>query len=333
MHSARRAIGLACLLALIGHGLVHRSVAEETESPKQFENAAGWAWIVEPIEKHDTQANMYFGRVNQRPKHDEAPSGGTQETANWDSLIALMEEGKDQELVLSFVHPAQVAGFHSMRPITFDRDGKRHELKAVMAGGSKGIMLERWRSDAATLRASNVAFVGLEGLTDEGVKMQIDAAREQARQQGLAVPPIPAVGQPFPFALTDTSGSAIDSESLRGKVVLLDFWASWCFPCMEKMPKLKELYDRYQGDGFEVIGVNLENSDTARDKAIKELGLSWKQVVPPGEKDDRDLWTLAMGLRTIPRLLLIDRKGILRADCTPSELEAELKVLILESKE
>jgi hypothetical protein len=102
---------------------------------------------------------------------------------------------------------------------------------------------------------------------------------------------------------------------------------------MEKMPKLKELYDRYQGDAFEVIGVNLDDSDAAREKAIKELGLSWKQVVPPGEKDDRDLWTLAMGLRTIPRLLLIDRKGILRADCTPSELEAELKALILESKE
>jgi thiol-disulfide isomerase/thioredoxin len=313
---------------LIDHGAFHRLVAEETSATKPFENEAGWAWVVEPIEKHDNDANMYFGSVNKGPDDAPPPSDATPESVNWDRLIALMEEGKDRELVISFVRPAMVFGYHRTRPIAVDRDGNRHELKAVMAAASKGIMLERWTSDAVTLPASKVAFLGLEGLTTEGVKMEIDAARERAGQKGLAVLPIPAVGQPYPFALTDISGSAIESESLRGKVVLLDFWASWCFPCMEKMPKLKALYDSYHGDGLEVIGVNLDASDEARDKAIQELGLSWHQSVPPGEEDDRDLWTQAMGLRSIPRLLLIDRAGILRADCAPNELEAELKALI-----
>jgi thiol-disulfide isomerase/thioredoxin len=192
--------------------------------------------------------------------------------------------------------------------------------------------LERWTSDAATLPASKVAYVGLEGLTDEGLIIETEAAREEASKRGLSVLPIPTVGQPYRFTLTDTSGAPIDSESLQGKVVLLDFWASWCAPCMQKMPKLKELYDQHHGNGFEVIGLSLDADDAVRDKAIEENGMSWKQAAVPKENDVQELWCNAMGLRAIPRLLLIDRDGILRADCDSNQLETELTTVLKAEK-
>jgi thiol-disulfide isomerase/thioredoxin len=312
--------------------------ANATGDTQQFENALGWTWVVTPIEKYPgALPNAYFEKVYKSLDDRPEPPGSTSDAADWDPFLAFIEEGKDREgkdrgLVLSFVRPATVRGIHKMRPIAIDSDGNRHELRAHMASGSKGIMLERWTSDAATLPASKVAYVGLEGLTDEGVKIETDAAREEARNRGLTVLPIPTVGQPYRFTLTDTSGAPIDSESLHGKVVLLDFWASWCAPCMLKMPKLKELYDQHHGNGFEVIGLSLDADDAARDKAIEENGMSWKQAVVPKENDAQQLWCKAMGLRAIPRLLLIDREGILRADCDSSQLEAELTTALQAEK-
>jgi thiol-disulfide isomerase/thioredoxin len=320
---------IAAATVLVGLANAEQSVADEGAKSRQFENAVGCAWIVAPIEIYPGAApHTYFGKVSKTLANNPPPASITSENADWEPFLALMEEGKDRELVLSFVRPGAVPGFHEVRPIAFDHEGNRHKLKAHMAAGSKGIMLERWTSDVATLAASKVAFVGLEGLTDEGLRMRFEAAREQARHQGLGVLPVPIVGEPYRFTLTDVGGTAIDSESFRGKVVLLDFWASWCYPCMEKMPQLKELYDVHHRTGFEIIGINLDRNDAARDKAIQDLGISWKQAAPPKPDDIRELWCDAMELRAIPRLLLIDCEGILRADCEPSELEAHLKTLL-----
>jgi hypothetical protein len=101
---------------------------------------------------------------------------------------------------------------------------------------------------------------------------------------------------------------------------------------MQKMPKLKELYDQHHGNGLEVIGLSLDTDDAARDKAIEKNGMSWKQAVVPKENDAQQLWGKAMGLRAIPRLLLIDRDGILRADCDSSQLETELTTVLQAEK-
>jgi thiol-disulfide isomerase/thioredoxin len=316
----------------------HSALLNEAGDTQQFENALGWTWVVTPIEKYPgARPHAYFEKVYKSIDDGPEPMRDTSDAAEWDPFLALIEEGKDREgkdrgLVLSFVRPDTVRGIHRMRPIAIDTGGQRHELRAHMSVGSKGINLERWTSDAATLPASKVAYVGLEGLTDEGLIIETEAAGEEARKLGLSVLPIPTVGQPYRFTLTDSSGAPIDSELLHGKVVLLDFWASWCAPCIAKMPRLKELYDEHHGNGFEVIGLSLDTDDAARDKAIEENSMSWKQAVVPKENDAQQLWCKAMGLRAIPRLLLVDREGILRADCDSSQLEAELTTVLQAAK-
>ncbi|HEV2831262.1 MAG TPA: TlpA disulfide reductase family protein, partial [Hanamia sp.] len=83
------------------------------------------------------------------------------------------------------------------------------------------------------------------------------------------------VGQPAPyFHLRDMYGRELNKDSFRNKLVLLDFWASWCVPCRNDFPSLKELYKKYSDKGFEIISVSTDRDTSAYAKAIKEDGIN-----------------------------------------------------------
>ena len=96
-------------------------------------------------------------------------------------------------------------------------------------------------------------------------------------------------------------------EELRGKVVLVNFWATWCGPCREEMPRLQALYDKYRASGFVLLGVNIDdNPDTALATARK-LGVSFPVLLDTDKKVSK-LYDLA----TMPSTVLIDRDGHVR---------------------
>lgn len=298
--------------------LIQPSLADESTQIHEFKNPSGWAWIVSPIEKRPgPRPEMYVAKTHQETDDDE-----------WKGFIVLMEEGKDRELILVFARRATFQDYYDWHPVAYDVDGKRHLLRPRVAAGNSGVMLERWSSSPETLPASRVAYVGLEGLTPEGFKNTAEAAAKRAEEQGLQVLPFPTVGRPYAFKQTDVHGNIVDSADLRGKVVLLDLWATWCFPCMQKMPVLRELYAKHHADGFEVVGINFDENRQTCISAVKELDIPWQQVMAPTEKETRDTWMRAMGVQSLPRLLLIDREGILRFDCKPSDLESCVTRLI-----
>src|SRR5262249_38793245 len=136
------------------------------------------------------------------------------------------------------------------------------------------------------------------------------------------------LGEAYEFALTTLEGRKIRSQDLRGKVVLIDCRATWCSPCMAKMPKLKELYHKRHKDGFEIVGVNFDYDPKKLTQARQKHGLTWPQVFVPSDKNKRALWEEAAEMEALPQLLLIDPEGILRADCGPSELEEEITKLL-----
>lgn len=109
------------------------------------------------------------------------------------------------------------------------------------------------------------------------------------------------------IGLKDLSGRGVSIASLKGKVVLVDFWASWCAPCREELPVLETLYKKYRARGFEVVGVNLDQSPDNVQRFLSGMPLSFRVVHDRG-RAVADRYAPAK----MPSSFLIDRKGVVR---------------------
>ena len=105
----------------------------------------------------------------------------------------------------------------------------------------------------------------------------------------------------------DLAGRGVNIASLKGKVVLVDFWASWCAPCREELPVLDSLYKKYRARGFEVVGVNQDESADNVKKFLSAMPLAFRVV-----HDRGGLVANRYEPAKMPSSFLIDRKGIVR---------------------
>jgi peroxiredoxin len=139
-----------------------------------------------------------------------------------------------------------------------------------------------------------------------------------------------AVGKPAPdIDLKDPSGKNIKLSSLKGKVVLLDFWASWCGPCRMEMPNVVAAYKRFKDKGFTVYSVSLDSDPGAWKNAIKGLNMVWENHVSDLKKWNSEA-AVRYGIQGIPAAFLIDRDGTivatnLRGEALDQKLEEVLK--------
>ena len=129
------------------------------------------------------------------------------------------------------------------------------------------------------------------------------------------------------IALPSVDGDTLLLSSLKGKVVLLDFWASWCGPCRSSNRELKKLYPKYKNKGFEILGVSLDDELAKWKTAIAKDKITWLQVNEPGGWEAKT--AIRWNISAIPTSFLIDKEGKLVAmDLTGKELEKALKYLI-----
>src|SRR6266550_9273697 len=118
------------------------------------------------------------------------------------------------------------------------------------------------------------------------------------------------IGSQLPdFSVKDLQGREISSTDLRGKVVLIDFWATWCQPCKREMPGYQQLLDRYGSRGFAVIGFKFDTMADTEDplQFAKKIGVNYPLAVAPD-----DLKQKFGGIEGLPTTMLYDRRGILR---------------------
>lgn len=139
-----------------------------------------------------------------------------------------------------------------------------------------------------------------------------------------------AIGAVAPdFTMNDPAGKPIQLSSLRGKVVLIDFWASWCGPCRQENPNVLKLYQKYNSKGFEILGVSLDRTNEEWVQAIKDDQMSWLHV------SDLQVWqnTAARlySVNAIPQTYLLDKDGkIIAKGLRSQELAAKLGELFPE---
>jgi thiol-disulfide isomerase/thioredoxin len=135
------------------------------------------------------------------------------------------------------------------------------------------------------------------------------------------------VGKPCPdFEAQDLAGKPIRLESLKGKYVLIDFWATWCAPCNAELPRLEEAYRKYHGAGFEIVGVSLDETRLAVVDFVRVRKLPWSQL--HNGTAGADLVD-AFGVSSIPATYLLNPEGkIIRLDLRGNALEATLAKLL-----
>jgi peroxiredoxin len=131
----------------------------------------------------------------------------------------------------------------------------------------------------------------------------------------------------FEIALPTLKGDTIHLSDLKGKVVLLDFWASWCKPCRASNKELRTIYPKYKDKGFEIFAVSLDESKADWKKAVAADKITWLQVNDGGGFDSRT--AQKWDLYAIPTSFLIDKDGTLLAtDLQGKQLEKAIKSLI-----
>jgi len=119
-----------------------------------------------------------------------------------------------------------------------------------------------------------------------------------------------AIGKEFEYDYTPVGADkATAIKDLRGKVVLIDFWATWCGPCRGEMPRLKKLYEKHGKDGFEILGISLDETEKALTSYTKDNAIPWPQIYGKDANKLAEKW----GVDAIPTMFLVDRKGNLRS--------------------
>jgi peroxiredoxin len=116
----------------------------------------------------------------------------------------------------------------------------------------------------------------------------------------------PSAGAPD-FALPNLDGSNLRLQEQRGRVVMINFWATWCGPCRVEMPHLSRLYEKYRGSGFTVLAVNIDEDPHKAASLAKQLGMRFPVLLDTEKKVSR-----LYDLSTMPSTILIDRDGRVR---------------------
>ncbi len=147
-------------------------------------------------------------------------------------------------------------------------------------------------------------------------------------QPSLGNPKADLVGKPAPlFKVRDFKGKELSLEKFKGQVVLIDFWATWCGPCIVELPNVQKTYHKYKDKKFQIIGISLDRSSTALDNFLKANELPWRHYL-----DNAGTISNQYRVTAIPSMFLIDGKGVIRTtDLRGAKLEKAVDALVKEN--
>jgi thiol-disulfide isomerase/thioredoxin len=152
----------------------------------------------------------------------------------------------------------------------------------------------------------------------------------QGNLEGLESERMLAIGgEPVHFSVKSIDGKELSPAAFRGKVLLIDFWATWCGPCIAEMPNVKQVYKKYHPKGFEIVGISLDQSRERLNQYIASNEIEWPQYFD-GKWWNNDV-AVRYGIKSIPTTILVDRHGKIRyKSLRGKQLETAVAQLVAE---
>ena len=256
-------------------------IAEYAKSnPDASDAESAWRWLFATAIQHgfeDDSVDLAKSYLD-RPKQD--PTTGT--LAKQVQIFGLAKSGQSEAAVEQFQAQLQFARLRS--------GGNLVEFGLELATQLR--MARDFEAARAVYSAVSEKF-----FLNPQVRERCD---NKAAKLDLIDKPAPALG------VADSAGNDVTLSDLEGKVVLLDFWATNCPPCIAELPNIKQLYAQLHDKGFEIVGISLDGDDQLVEQFSKQAGMTWRQIV-----DRQSVETLRerYHVRTIPSLYILDKKG------------------------
>lgn len=136
------------------------------------------------------------------------------------------------------------------------------------------------------------------------------------------------IGKPISLVGTTLEGKKLDWSHYEGKLVLIDYWATYCPPCLADMKRVQQLHDQYHDKGFEVVGVSLDEDKANVDNLVKKRALPWVNLIHTPKAGEAEMNPLAVqyGITTLPRAILVGPDGkVISTSANPEKLARELR--------
>lgn len=220
--------------------------------------------------------------------------------------------------------------------------GDQNRIQGIMASFGKYVEKARAK-EVAMFDSLSHSFVGMYLLASNMQQMQPNMIRERYNKFSDELKQLPSgkivaqyiddverisVGRVAPdFKMPNVEGDTLSLHSIKGKVKILDFWASWCGPCRQESPNLVKLYKNYQTRGLEIVSVSLDEKEAAWKKAIFEDGMTWKLL--SDLKGAKSEVAKLYNLKTVPFMLVLDQDNrIVAVNLRGKDLEKKIEELL-----